>query len=308
MSELDRMIPFRMSTLSDPLQPCELSLKYSLGILRLAYEYSIPLILNTKSNLITVDPWFKVVSEMACENLILVQLTLITLDDSLRRVLEPNAPSVNDRLRVLDVLSSSDIPIILRLQPIIPYVNDNLDFLEEYFDMARSLNILQVIVEFLRHEPSWINLLYRRLNLGFKPFNCWVRYDSRGVIVHPSLDYRVNVGSKLLGLSERYKIPVAFCKEGLFLYETPFDCCGFRYLSKSAFRVTLKEYVKSGSKSFEDFIRGMERRREYHCGYKVRFYPRILRKGLRTHERVLSNIIANNRYHIFGGQHLVIKV
>jgi DNA repair photolyase len=51
-------------------------------------------------------------------------LTITTDDDNLARTLEPNAPSPTDRIRAVQDLISKGIPVSIRIDPIIPLVND----------------------------------------------------------------------------------------------------------------------------------------------------------------------------------------
>jgi DNA repair photolyase len=57
----------------------------------------------------------------------MVTITLTTHDDELSKVLEPNAPPSSQRLKALERLSASEIPTSVRIDPIIPYVNENVE-------------------------------------------------------------------------------------------------------------------------------------------------------------------------------------
>ncbi len=72
----------------------------------------------SKSNLVTrdVDVLSRVPSTVA--------LTITTDDDNLAKVLEPNAPPPSDRMRALEEIAVNGIPVSVRIDPIIPFVND----------------------------------------------------------------------------------------------------------------------------------------------------------------------------------------
>ncbi len=53
-----------------------------------------------------------------------VALTITTLDAEVAKLLEPNAPSPLGRLRATEDLVGKDIPVSVRIDPIIPLVND----------------------------------------------------------------------------------------------------------------------------------------------------------------------------------------
>ena len=74
-----RLVPFRLSTLADPLQPAEAKEKLALSILRLAGEFDVPVVLNTKSVLFTRGPWLSALEELASEGLVLLQVSISAL-------------------------------------------------------------------------------------------------------------------------------------------------------------------------------------------------------------------------------------
>jgi DNA repair photolyase len=73
----------------------------------------------TKSNLVTrdIDLLRKVPS--------MVSLTITTEDDKSAKLIEPNAPSPTERLKAAEILIENGIPTSVRIDPIIPTINDN---------------------------------------------------------------------------------------------------------------------------------------------------------------------------------------
>jgi len=73
----------------------------------------------TKSTLVTRDTDLlgKVPSTVA--------LTITTDDNNTAKLLEPYAPSPAERLKTVETLTSKGIPVSVRVDPIIPFVNDN---------------------------------------------------------------------------------------------------------------------------------------------------------------------------------------
>lgn len=63
--KLDRRIAFRLATLSDPLQDLEEKAKLSLKLMRIAEENEVPIVLNTKSDRISKNPWREQINRMA---------------------------------------------------------------------------------------------------------------------------------------------------------------------------------------------------------------------------------------------------
>jgi len=55
----------------------------------------------------------------------MVSLTVTTDDDSTARLIEPRAPSPSARLRAVETLVDEGIPVSVRVDPVVPFVNDN---------------------------------------------------------------------------------------------------------------------------------------------------------------------------------------
>jgi DNA repair photolyase len=73
----------------------------------------------TKSTLVTRDA--DLLSKAPCT----VALTITTDDDNLARLIEPHAPSSTERLKTVEALICKGIPVSVRIDPVIPFVNDN---------------------------------------------------------------------------------------------------------------------------------------------------------------------------------------
>ena len=107
-----------ISNSSDPYPPEEKKYKLMTKILPLLKESGIKVLLVTKSNLITRDiPLLRTMS-------VAVSLTITTLDTDWSQRIEPHAPTPMKRLHALKLLSSAHIPCSVRLDPLIPGVND----------------------------------------------------------------------------------------------------------------------------------------------------------------------------------------
>jgi DNA repair photolyase len=104
---------------SDPYPPVEASVGLTRKCLDILARSNCRLEIVTKSNLVVRDDdLFKQVPTT-------VAFTITTDDDNLARVLEPNAPSPSERLSAAQDLLSQGIPVLIRVDPIIPFLNDN---------------------------------------------------------------------------------------------------------------------------------------------------------------------------------------
>jgi len=89
----------------------------------------------TKSDLVTRDADLlgKVPSTVA--------VTITTDDDDKARLIEPHAPSPTERLKTVETLICKGIPVSVRVDPLIPFVNDNS---ESLIDTLASMGVKHV--------------------------------------------------------------------------------------------------------------------------------------------------------------------
>ena len=107
---------------TDPYQPIERKLKVTRSILEVMLRFKHPCTIITKSTASPRD--LDILSELAKLNLVVVMVTIATLDNDLKRHLEPRAGSPAGRLKVIEQLSAAGVPVGVMTAPIIPVVND----------------------------------------------------------------------------------------------------------------------------------------------------------------------------------------
>jgi DNA repair photolyase len=111
-----------MSGVTDAYQPLERHLKLTRGCLHVLAEFRNPVSIITKNQLVTRD--IDILSELARYHAASVMLSITTLDDKLRRLLEPRASHPEHRLKAIQMLSEAGIPVGVMVAPIIAGLND----------------------------------------------------------------------------------------------------------------------------------------------------------------------------------------
>jgi DNA repair photolyase len=111
-----------MSGVTDAYQPIERHLKITRGCLEVLAEFRNPVSIITKNQLVTRD--LDVLSELARYGAASVMLSITTLDDKLRRMMEPRASHPEHRLKAIQTLSEADIPVGVMVAPIIAGLNE----------------------------------------------------------------------------------------------------------------------------------------------------------------------------------------
>jgi DNA repair photolyase len=103
---------------SDPYPRAEATVGLTRRCLEILAESNCKIQIITKSNLVTRD------DDLLCKVPATVALTITTDDDNLARIIEPLAPSPSQRIRAAQDLTKVGIPVSVRIDPIIPLVND----------------------------------------------------------------------------------------------------------------------------------------------------------------------------------------
>ncbi len=128
-------IPIMLSGNTDCYQPIEKRLGITREILEVLWKYRHPVGVITKNELILRD--LDILKKMAEHRLVKVSISLTTLQEELRRFLEPRTASVSRRLHTIKTLADNGIPVNVMLAPIIPGLTDH-----ELMEMARTVSEL----------------------------------------------------------------------------------------------------------------------------------------------------------------------
>ncbi|MCW4004659.1 MAG: radical SAM protein [Candidatus Bathyarchaeota archaeon] len=103
---------------SDPYPRTEASAGLTRRCLEILTESNCKIQIITKSNIVTRD------DDLLSKVPVTVALTITTDDDSLARQIEPFAPLPSQRIRAAQDLIKTGIPVSVRIDPIIPMLND----------------------------------------------------------------------------------------------------------------------------------------------------------------------------------------
>lgn len=118
-----KVSPIMLSGNTDCYQPIERKLGITREILEVFWKYRHPVSIITKNSLILRD--LDLLEKMAENRLVRVAISITSLDEALRRNLEPRTASVHNRLFAIEKLASSGIPVATMFAPIIPGLNEH---------------------------------------------------------------------------------------------------------------------------------------------------------------------------------------
>lgn len=149
--------PIAMGTNTDPYQPLEKDKRITCQILETLQRYQHPVTIVTKSQLILRD--LPILAEMAQDNLVHVGISVTTLDNELKRRLEPRTAGPAARLRTIEALAGAGIPTAVMAAPMIPALNDS--ELEKILHSAHSAGAIHAAYILLR-LPFEVAPLFRQ--------------------------------------------------------------------------------------------------------------------------------------------------
>lgn len=192
---------------TDPYQPLEGKLTITRSILEVMQAFRHPFSIITKSQLINRD--IDILAEMAANNLCSVAVSVTTLDNDLKRKLEPRAASGRARLNTIRLLSDAGVKVTLLVAPIIPFINES--EIEDILEAGRQAGAVSASYIFLR-LPLEVSGLFRDWLTEHYPEKkrhvMSLVQQSRG-----GGDYQSGFGSRMVGvgvfaklISDRFRI------------------------------------------------------------------------------------------------------
>jgi DNA repair photolyase len=115
--------PIVFSGNTDCYQPIERKLEITRKCLEIMLKWKHPVGIITKNSLVLRD--LDILKELAALNLVRVHLSITSLSEKTRRLLEPRTASIKNRLKTVEILSANKIPVYVMMAPIIPSLNSH---------------------------------------------------------------------------------------------------------------------------------------------------------------------------------------
>ena len=195
---------------SDPYPRLEQKLGLTRKCLQILAESRCRLQIVTKSDLVTRD--IDVLQTVPC----VVSVTVLTADDGISARLEPGAPVSSKRLRAIESLVEAGIPTTVRIDPVIPFLNDDL---AELVEAVADLGVLHVTSSSYKVKPdNWkrFSAVFPEAAKKLRPL-----YFSDGERVGRSTylpqKLRFSLMKKAKKLTEEHNLKFGCCREGFSL-------------------------------------------------------------------------------------------
>jgi DNA repair photolyase len=115
--------PIMLGANTDPYQPLEKTHKVTRSLLEVLLKYRHPVSITTKGALVARD--VDLLAELARDGLTRVMFSIPTLDNEMKRVLEPRAAAAAARLKAMRTLADAKVPVGVLVAPIIPVLTEH---------------------------------------------------------------------------------------------------------------------------------------------------------------------------------------
>lgn len=139
-----------ISGVCDPYQPIERNYQLTRKCLEILIQHNWPITIQTRSTLILRD-----LELLKQSSLIEVGITVTTGDDNIRRLFEPYATPIRERIRTLKELHSSKIRTFVMIAPMLPKAEELVNSLSGRVDYI-------LIDKMNYHYADWV---YRKYGL-----------------------------------------------------------------------------------------------------------------------------------------------
>ncbi|WP_353163776.1 radical SAM protein [Empedobacter brevis] len=215
-------VPLHFGGMSDPFQSIEKRFGTSYFVLEYLKSINYPVVVSTKSDLI-ISP--KYLSLLKSYKNLVIQISISTLDNDKSKIIEPNAPSPELTLQMIQTLNDNGVNTTIRWQPYIIGVSDRL---EDFVNRISKLNVKHLSFEHLKLpleknidlDNKIKKITGKSIYEEYKKLNAIV--DGRELIL--PIEFKKTSIFKLKEISKKHNINIGFA-DNEFQYLSDFNCC-----------------------------------------------------------------------------------
>lgn len=197
-----------ISNSSDPYPNLEAKTGLMRKCLEILSKHDCKIQVVTKSSLVVRDiDFLKKIPSM-------VTLTITTDNDNISRILEPHAPSPSERIKTAEILIEKGISVSTRVDPIIPFVNDNP---ENLIKTLAFIGVRHITSSTYKIKPdNWqrFSTVMPKTAEKLKPLY-FEKAEKIGRTTYLPEELRLKLMKKVGVLAKNYGIKFGTCREGI---------------------------------------------------------------------------------------------
>lgn len=189
--------------ITDSYQPAERDYQLMPGVLSLLADYSVPIVLCTKSTLVLRDiALIRRVNDAAGAA---VALTVTTMDARVAALIEPGSPPPQERMAAVREIKKTGAVCGVHLMPVIPYLTSTEESLEAVFRAASAAGADYVLTGSLNLKTATRQKFFDSVRRLFPSQYALIRdlYANRSAY----LEYKDNLYAVIARLREKYRMP-----------------------------------------------------------------------------------------------------
>lgn len=194
-----------LSPVADPFQPIEETYRLSINVMKYCVEAGFPIALCSKG----------IIPPEAQELLLrhahsFAQVSIVSpVEEKRHYIVRGDGANVDELLEVIRQMTSRGILVIGRIDPIFPYITDDLGEFESLAITLRSLNVRHIVssvaditVGALERESSYLDSYAAGLSEKYKRLYT----EKIGGRMHASVEYRKNIFAGMLDICKRLEV------------------------------------------------------------------------------------------------------
>jgi DNA repair photolyase len=193
---------------SDPYPHLEAELGLTRECLRILCRSDCRIQIITKSSLVTRDV------DLLREKPSTLAVTITTEDPVTAKKLEPHVPTPNERLKTVETLIQKGVQVSVRIDPIIPFVNDNPEKLIATLAETGVKHITASTYKAKRDNWQRFAAAIPEQAEKLKPLYWSKGERANGCVLLPK-DLRLKLLTKVRSMALSHGIEFAVCREGL---------------------------------------------------------------------------------------------
>ncbi len=214
-------VPLYLSPWTDAYPPCEKRHNRTGSLVRHLSKTGQPFYIITRSLLVKRD-----IDVIRNSKKAFVAISLNTLDNSITNMLEPSAPTAQQRAEMIEELAGiPGLRTVVRIDPIIPGITDG-KRLEELLQWVLKVKPFAIGVETLRIN----NTIAERMKTALpeESFNRMMKHypETEDDPVHPPMECRLDLFRKIASKFKNSPVRASFCQATLPEKITQWDCRG----------------------------------------------------------------------------------
>ncbi len=220
LNQIDRLriiFPVYFSQDHDPFAPIEAIYKINLTLMEELVNRTLPFEFITKSSSRLLSKALDIVNGY---KYFFAQFTITTLRRDLQRILEPFAGSIDGRLKYVREYAEAGLPVVVRIDPILPYVNDDINELQELISLVSDYGARHIITSvldidlyiweslrkfFMKHGMD--DIIKKYIDLYF------IKGDVIKGYINADIKYRYILFKKIREITKKNNVTFALCQE-----------------------------------------------------------------------------------------------